>query len=104
MGHRLQPMFFGRLLRVLAGVAFLIPIPFVPRFEHAWLAIAGLVLAALTFLAAGLTANPGCEITALPNLFLPPARRPLDGWPARVRRRPPVKRDSPGPFWGFQPH
>ena len=74
-----RPLFFGRLLRVLVGLACFLSIPFVPYFEHSWLGVTALVFAGLTFLVAGIRANPGCEITALPNLFLP-AKRQLSCW------------------------
>ncbi len=81
----LRPLFFGRIFRIAAGLvwACLLSIPFVPAFEY-------------TFVVAGLTANPGCEITALPNLLLPARRRlhcfcplftPLDWIEQRLRRR-----------------
>ena len=75
MGSCKRPLFFGRLARVLSGVALLVGIPFVPDSEYSWLGIAGLVIAGLTFFIAGARANPGCEITAIPNLFLPPGRQ-----------------------------
>lgn len=70
-----QPLFVGRLLRVLAGVACLVGVAFVPRFEYSWLGVCALVLAGVTFIVAGWRGNAGCEITALPNLFRPRGRR-----------------------------
>lgn len=70
-----QPLFFGRLARVLVGLACFAGIPFVPDFEYSRWGIGALALAGLTFLLAGLRANPGCEITAIPNLFLPSDRQ-----------------------------
>ena len=70
-----QPLLFGRLLRAAAGVACLISIPFVPPFEYTALGVLALVAAGVTFIIASITANPGCEITALPNLFLPRQRQ-----------------------------
>lgn len=64
---------------MLVGLACFAGIPFVPDFEYAALGIAALGLAGLTFVVAGLRANPGCEITAIPNLFLP-AERQLACW------------------------
>ncbi len=71
----LPPLFFERIFRIAAGLACLMSIPFVPAFEYTWLGVLALVVAGATFVVAGLTANPGCEITALPNLFLPARRR-----------------------------
>ena len=79
MSEYSRPLFFGRLLRVLAGLACFFSVRYVPYFEHSWLGVFALVLAGLTFLIAGIRANPGCEITALPNLFLP-ANRQLNCW------------------------
>ena len=73
------PLLFGRILRVLAGLACLAGIPFVPRFASSWLGVAALALGGLTLIVAGWRANAGCEITALPNLFLP-RRRQLICW------------------------
>ena len=70
-----QPLLFGRLLRAAAGVACLVSIPFVPSFEYTGLGVLALVAAGSTFIIASITANPGCEITALPNLFLPRQRQ-----------------------------
>jgi len=79
MSECARPLFCGRLLRVLVGLACFLSIPFVPNLEHSWLGVTALVFAGLTFLVAGIRANPGCEITALPNLFLP-AKRQLNCW------------------------
>jgi hypothetical protein len=67
---RLKPLFFGRLSRVLAGVFALLAVPLVGFDGLA--AVGAVVLGGLglSFFVGGLTANPGCEITALPNLFL----------------------------------
>jgi len=92
MSACLRPLFFGRLLRLLAGLGCLIAIPFM---SLTWLGTFGLVLAGLTFMVAGIKANPGCEITALPNLFLPSHRQwscwcplfsPLDRLERTLRR------------------
>ena len=79
MGSCQKPLFIGRLVRVLAGLALLVGVPFVPDIEYRWLGIAALVLAGATFIIAGARANPGCEITAIPNLLLPPDRQ-LSCW------------------------
>jgi hypothetical protein len=62
-----KPQFFGRLLRVVFGVTTLLSLLIVgPIGLLAQLAIAFL---GVSFLVGGLIANPGCEITALPNLL-----------------------------------
>jgi hypothetical protein len=65
-------LFFGRLLRVVAGVAALAGALAVGLFSF-W----GIVLLFLgvSFLVGRLVGNPGCEVTALPNLALPKEKR-----------------------------
>ncbi|MDH3746016.1 MAG: hypothetical protein OES47_13020 [Acidobacteriota bacterium] len=67
---RLKPLFFGRLSRVLAGASALLAVPFVGFEGLEVIGAVALVGLGLSFLIGGLMANPGCEITALPNLFL----------------------------------
>ena len=66
----LPPLWFGRLSRVVFGVVTLVGavalggIPFI-----------ALGLLGLSFLVGGLMGNPGCELSALPNLVLPSDKR-----------------------------
>jgi len=62
-----RPLFFGRLLRVIFGVATLGTVPFLA--EVGVLGQIGLGALGLSFLVGGLSGNPGCEITAIPNLL-----------------------------------
>ncbi len=73
---KLPPLAFGRAARVLFGLGSLVGAAFVPWGEAGGVA-GGLVLIffGLSFLAGGLMANPGCEVTALPNLLLPAEKR-----------------------------
>lgn len=73
---KLPPLPFGRAARVLFGLAALVGAAFVPWGEPGGVA-GGLVLVffGLSFLAGGLMANPGCEVTALLNLVLPAEKR-----------------------------
>jgi hypothetical protein len=57
---KIEPLFFGRVGRVLVGG---------PGDDT--LLAACLILLGVSFLIGGVMGNPGCEITALPNLFLP---------------------------------
>ena len=73
---KLEPLFFGRLGRVAAGAVVLY------WAVELWGPDSGSVIASilvgllgLSFLVGGLVGNPGCEITALPNLFFPPEKR-----------------------------
>ncbi len=72
----LKPLFVGRATRVLAGLAVLVSAIWFIEWRGA--AIFGglaLVLLGLSFLVGGLVGNPGCEVTSLPNLVLPSAKR-----------------------------
>lgn len=70
--ERNKPLFFGRLLRVVAGVASLAAVPAV-GLSSFWGVV--LLFLGVSFLVGGLVGNPGCEITALPNLALPKEKR-----------------------------
>lgn len=91
-----EPLLGGRLVRAVVGLAFFVGIPFVPAFDLAWLGILALVAGGAVFLLAAILANPGCEITAPLNLFLPRGRRihclcplltPIDRLEHALRRR-----------------
>lgn len=92
----IHPLLVGRVLRVLAGAGTL------------WLALnmgidqlslwgfVPLMFLGVSFLVSGIMAMPGCEIYAIPNLFLPRARRlhfgcpvwtPLDKAEHRIRSK-----------------
>ncbi|MEE8201547.1 MAG: hypothetical protein V3R29_10310 [Candidatus Acidoferrales bacterium] len=73
---KLEPLFFGRVSRVVAGGLTLY------WAAGLWGPDPGAVIASLlvgflglSFLVGGLMGNPGCELTALPNLFFPPEKR-----------------------------
>ncbi len=72
---RLKPLFFGRLSRVVVGVAALTAVPFVGFEGLEILGAAALAVLGISFLVGGLMANPGCEVTALPNLLLRSEKR-----------------------------
>jgi hypothetical protein len=67
---KLEPLLFGRLTRVVFGVATLYAV-YSWWSDLDWLWVAGLAFLGVSFLAGGLMGNPGCEITVLPNLVLP---------------------------------
>jgi len=63
-----QPLFFGRLLRILVGAALFLWL--IAHPPHA-LVLQGLILFfGISSVVGGIKAYPGCEIMALPNLFL----------------------------------
>jgi len=73
---KLPPLFFGRVSRVVLGAATLYWAAQVWSPDWGALFLAGvLICLGLSFLVGGLMGNPGCEITALPNLALPPEKR-----------------------------
>ena len=66
----LKPLLFGRLSRVLFGMGTFAVIVFVGPGQLSLWGTVALGLLGISFLVGGLMGNPGCEITALPNLFL----------------------------------
>ena len=62
-----QPLFFGRLLRILVGVALFIWLYVHPPHGLIWQGL--LLFFAISFVVGGALAYAGCEILALPNLL-----------------------------------
>ena len=62
-----KPLLFGRLLRILLGLASLVSLAFLGSIGFLTQAVLGFL--GVSFLVGGIIANPGCEITALPNLL-----------------------------------
>ena len=62
------PLFFGRLLRILLGLALLAWLVITPPHGFLWRAV--LVFLGISLVAGGILAHPGCEIWVLPNLLL----------------------------------
>ena len=71
----LPPLFFGRLMRIVTGLVTLGVIPYVGIDQLGFWGLAGLGFLGFSFLIGGIMGNPGCEITALPNLALPSVKR-----------------------------
>lgn len=69
---KLKPLLVGRLTRVIFGLG---AFAWIGIESPGWIGTAVLALLGLSFVIGGLVANPGCEITAIPNLFLPDQRR-----------------------------
>lgn len=77
-----KPLFIGRVLRVLSGlVCFYLAFGVVDLPITLWESLGALALGllGLSFVVGGLLANPGCEVTALPNLVLKRKRHCLAG-------------------------
>lgn len=72
MAKLLKPLVAGRILRVASGlVCFYFVIELLdPSDLGLIIASVALGLLGLSLIVGGLLANPGCEVTALPNLFL----------------------------------
>jgi hypothetical protein len=72
----LKPLFWGRILRVVGG---LVALYFALRLRGGSVGndvfAALLALLGVSFIVGGVVANPGCEITALPNLFIAQEKR-----------------------------
>jgi hypothetical protein len=71
----LKPLFLGRLTRILFGLGTFVLIALVgPSTLTGW-GTAALALLGLSFLIGGIVGNPGCELTAIPNLFIAQKKR-----------------------------
>lgn len=72
---KLKPLLFGRITRVVFGLAFLIAAVAMSTDQIGIAGFLVLLFLGLSFLVAGLIGNPGCELSALPNLLLPLSKR-----------------------------
>ena len=66
---KLVPLVFGRVTRVLFGVGSFVLIFTVGVNTLTTIGTGALAFLGISFLIGGLVANPGCELTAIPNLF-----------------------------------
>jgi len=66
---KLEPLLFGRVSRVLFGVGTFVLIWAVGVDTLTFIGTGALAILGASFLIGGLTGNPGCELTAIPNLF-----------------------------------
>src|SRR5574337_2096947 len=96
MGNRQRPMFYGRAGRILLGAVCLgfAAFGFVTHPEYSIGARILLLFFGISFVIGGVRATPGCEITAIPNLFVQSSRQltcwcplfsPLDSLERRFR-------------------
>ena len=72
---RLKPLKIGRIMRVVFGVGTLLLIWMIGTDSLGLWGTIGLAFLGISFIAGGLMGNPGCELTAVPNLVLPGAKR-----------------------------
>ena len=63
------------LTTVATGLATIVAAGLWGPSELTWLGFTALMLLGLSFLVGGVVGNPGCELTALPNLVLPSRKR-----------------------------
>ena len=66
---KLTPLFFGRLARVIFGIALLGIVAILGVDKVSVIGAAIMIFLGVSMLLGGLMGNPGCEITAIPNLF-----------------------------------
>ena len=71
----LEPLLVGRATRVLFGIATFVLIAIVSVESLGVMGTGILCFLGVSFLIGGIVANPGCEITAIPNLFLSEEKR-----------------------------
>jgi len=71
----ISPLTFGRISRILFGITTFIVIAILEPDVLGNVGILILVGLGVSFVIGGLFAIPGCEITAIPNLFLPKSMR-----------------------------
>lgn len=70
-----KPLLFGRLARVMFGIGLFVAIWMIdPQKLTVW-GTSTLIFLGVSFLVGGIMGNPGCEITAIPNLFLSKKKR-----------------------------
>jgi hypothetical protein len=71
----LKPMLFGRVTRVLFGIGSFVLIWVVGVDQLTPIGVLAMALLGASFLIGGLVGNPGCELTAIPNLVLSEKKR-----------------------------
>ena len=71
----LKPLLIGRVTRVLFGIGTLVAVAVIGPSTLTTGGTIGLVALGLSFLVGGIAGNPGCEVTAIPNLFLSKDKR-----------------------------
>ena len=69
-GMKLKPLMFGRVSRVLFGLGTFVLIRVIGVRTLTLIGTGALAFLGASFLIGGVIGNPGCELTAIPNLFL----------------------------------
>jgi len=65
----LKPLLIGRVSRIVFGIGTFVLIWIIGVDVLGTIGTGALVFLGASFLIGGLMGNPGCEITAIPNLF-----------------------------------
>lgn len=71
----IKPLFFGRIARIFVGIFSFLAIWVIGPQKLTIYGSLALIFLGVSFLVGGITGNPGCEITAVPNLFLPEEKK-----------------------------
>jgi hypothetical protein len=66
---KIEPLLFGRVSRVVAGVGTFVLIWAVGVDTLTFIGTGALAFLGASLIIGGLMRNPGCELTAIPNLF-----------------------------------
>ena len=66
---KLEPLLIGRVSRIVFGIGTFVLIWIIGVDSLGTIGTGALVFLGSSFLIGGLMGNPGCEITAIPNLF-----------------------------------
>ncbi len=67
---KLKPLVIGRVTRLLFGVGMLALVAVIGTSTLSIWGTFALIALGLSFLVGGIVGNPGCELTAIPNLIL----------------------------------
>jgi len=65
----LKPLVIGRVTRLLFGVGTLALVAVIDTSTLSIWGTFALIALGLSFVVGGIVGNPGCELTAIPNLF-----------------------------------
>lgn len=66
---KIEPLIFGRISRVLFGLGTFVLIRVIGVGTLTLIGTGALAFLGASFLIGGIMGNPGCELTAIPNLF-----------------------------------
>jgi len=72
---QIKPLLLGRIARVLFGIGTFFAIGLIGPQKLTLFGSLALIFLGVSFFVGGIMGNPGCEITAIPNLFLSKKKR-----------------------------